>query len=122
MKKLLVLAAAVMLAAPAFAQVTPQTSPAPAPRTQPAAPAPQVSPAAPAQARPATPAQPAAFSRIDADSSGALSLSEIKVVDATVTQADFDRYDADHSTTISQAEFTRWQTARASQPAAQTPG
>lgn len=118
MKKLLVLAAVAMIAAPALAQEQ-QTAPAaPAPRT---APATQATPAAPAQQRPAAPAA-GGFARIDTDSSGSLSLAEIKVVDTTVTQADFDRYDADHSTTISQAEFTSWQAARASQPAARTPG
>jgi len=102
MQKVLVLAAAVALAAPAFAQVT------------------QPAPAAPQAGKAAPPAD--AFATIDADASGSLSLGEIKVVDATVTQADFDKYDADHNKSISKAEFSRWQTAKASKPAAPTPG
>jgi hypothetical protein len=102
MKKVLILAAAFALAAPAFAQVT-----------QPAPTAPQVEKAAPAGD---------AFAKIDADNSGALSLGEIKVVDTTVTQADFDKYDADHNKAISKAEFSKWQSAKAMKPAAPTPG
>jgi hypothetical protein len=101
MKKVLVLAAAFALAAPAFAQV-----------------------AQPAPAAPQEKAAPAGddFAKIDADASGSLSLGEIKMVDATVTQADFDKYDADHNKSISKAEFSKWQTAKASKPAAPTPG
>jgi hypothetical protein len=102
MKKVLVLAAAFALAAPAFAQVT-----------QPAPAAPQVDKAAPAED---------GFAKVDTDASGALSLGEIKVVDTTVTQADFDKYDADHNKAISKAEFSKWQSAKAMKPAAPTPG
>jgi biopolymer transport protein ExbD len=102
MKNVLLLAAAFAFAAPAFAQVT-----------QPAPPAPQVEKASPTSDQ---------FVKIDADASGSLSLGEIKVVDTTVTQADFDKYDADHNKAISKAEFTKWQSAKAMKPAAPTPG
>jgi hypothetical protein len=102
MKQALILVAALGLTAPAFAQVT-----------QPAPAAPQVEKAAPASDQ---------FVKIDADASGSLSLGEIKIVDTAVTQADFDKYDADHNKAISKAEFTKWQSAKAMKPAAPTPG
>lgn len=101
MKKAILLAAAFALTGPAFAQVT--------------KPADQAPPAADA-----TKADD--FAKVDADASGSLSLGEIKVVDAAVTQADFDKYDADHSKSISKAEFTKWQSAKATKPAAPNPG
>ncbi len=96
--KILLVATIAALAAPAFAQEP----------TKPAAP-----PAAQADV----------FAKIDADASGALSLSELKLVDVSVTQADFDKYDVDKNKSISKAEFDKWQTAmKPAKPAAPTPG
>jgi hypothetical protein len=87
MKKTLVVAAAAFaLAAPAFAQ---QSS------TMPAKPEKHAD----------------AFAQIDTDKNGALSLTEIKMVDVSVTQADFDKYDADKTASINKAEFDKWQAA-----------
>jgi hypothetical protein len=95
MKTLLVTAMVAALAAPALAQV----------------------PATPAT--PATPAQPASpdkasdpFTTADADKSGSLSLAEVKMADATVTQTDFDQYDADKNKTLSKVEFNKWHDAK----------
>lgn len=83
MKTTFVLAAAAFaLAAPAFAQV----------------------PASP----PAPDAKADAFVSIDADKNGALTLAEVKIHDVAVTQADFDKYDADKSKSLSKAEFDKW--------------
>lgn len=89
MKKLIALAAAAAFVAPAFAQ-TPEPSPQ-------------------------TPAKEGhlkieAFGDIDADNSGALTFAEIKLHDVSVTQADFDKYDADNNSQLSQAEFEAWVT------------
>lgn len=82
MKTTLVLAAAIALAAPAFAQQQPT----------PVAPEVKVD----------------AFATIDADKNGALTLAEVKIHDVAVTQADFDKYDADKSKSLSKAEFDKW--------------
>jgi hypothetical protein len=66
--------------------------------------------AAPALAQ-QPPTYPAAvdFTKVDADKNGALSISEVKVVDATVTQAIFDKADTDKSKSLSKVEFeTYW--------------
>ena len=59
------------------------------------------------------------FAKVDADKNGAISISEVKMVDATVTQADFDKADIDKSKSLSKVEFeTYW----ASMKKARTPG
>jgi hypothetical protein len=73
--------------------------------------------AAPALAQqgttPATPASPAdAFSQADTDKSGSLSIAELKVADATATQADFDKADSDKNKSLSKAEYERWAMSR----------
>jgi hypothetical protein len=90
MKILLVTATAVVLAAPALAQV-PSSPPTASP---------------PATTAPAKPAVD--FTSADADKSGSLSVAEVKMIDATVTQADFDKADADKSKSLSKAEFDKW--------------
>lgn len=96
MKTTLVLAAAALaLTAPAFAQVT---NPAPT--------------APPTVAPPTTDLKADTkmdgFAAIDTDKNGSLSLAEVKIHDVTVTQADFDKYDADKSKSLSKAEFDKW--------------
>ena len=89
MKTLLLTATLAVLAAPALAQ-------------PPSPPAPSAPPAA-------APAQPGGdFATIDADKSGSLTIAEVKLADATVTQADFDKADADKSKSLSKAEFEKW--------------
>ena len=111
MKTLLISATAMVLAAPALAQVTTPSAPA----------------APPASAQPITPAAPPAaasvdakvdakvdvFAKADADKNGSLTIAEVKMADATATQADFDKYDADKSKSLSKAEFDMWATAKA---------
>ena len=66
--------------------------------------------AAPALAQ-QPPAYPHAvdFTKIDADKNGALSISEVKTVDATVTPDVFDKADTDKSKSLSKVEFeTYW--------------
>lgn len=48
------------------------------------------------------------FVSIDADADGALSLEEVQKVDEQVTEADFAKYDADDSATLSKMEFANW--------------
>jgi hypothetical protein len=91
MKKLIALAAVAAFAAPAFAQT------------------PDQKPEMPAKDG----AKIEAFGLIDADKSGALTLAEIKLHDVAVTQADFDKYDADKNKQISQVEFEAWTSAKA---------
>ena len=82
-----------MFAAPALAQVTTQ---------------------------PTTPTPPAAedkFIKSDKDGDGALSAAEVKLADAKVTQADFDKYDADKSKSLSKEEFSKWVEAKTTPPA-----
>jgi hypothetical protein len=94
MMKTLVLAAATMvLAAPALAQT------------------PQQPPAAPPAADAAKHAD--VFAKADGDKNGALSIAEVKLADATVTQADFDKADADKSKSLSKVEFEQWAMAKA---------
>jgi hypothetical protein len=88
MKTLIAAAALVVLTAPAFAQQTPST------------------PATPPSVDATTKVD--AFATIDADKNGSLTLAEVKIQDVTVTQADFDKYDADKSKSLSKAEFDKW--------------
>ncbi len=48
------------------------------------------------------------FVTIDADADGALTLDEVQKVDEKVTEADFSKYDADKSETLSKMEFANW--------------
>lgn len=57
------------------------------------------------------------FTKHDTNADGSLSLDEIKMADAKVTQADFDKYDADKSKTISKDEFGKWDEAKNTPPA-----
>jgi hypothetical protein len=50
--------------------------------------------------------------KADSDKSGGLTIAEIKVHDATVTQADFERFDADKDKALSKAEFAKWAMAK----------
>jgi biopolymer transport protein ExbD len=97
MKALLITAAAFALAAPVLAQQA--TPPSDASTASP-----------PTTAAPAMPAADT-FAKIDADKSGSLTLAEIKMVDVSVTQADFDKYDANKDKALSSAEFDKWQAA-----------
>ena len=89
MKILVISATAMALAAPALAQ-TPQSPPATAPKADKAD----------------------IFVTADADKSGSLSIAEVKMHDATVTQADFDKADADKSKSLSKVEFETWAAAK----------
>ncbi|MDP3740200.1 MAG: hypothetical protein Q8R02_22635 [Hyphomonadaceae bacterium] len=84
MKTLVIAATAMALAAPALAQVTSAAPPATQPATE------------------------DKFVKADGDKNGALSIAEVKLADATVTQADFDKADADKSKSLSKAEFDKW--------------
>jgi hypothetical protein len=97
MKTLLLSAAVLALAAPALAQ-------------QPTPPATDSAASPPTASAPAMPAADS-FAKIDADKSGALSLAEIKMVDVSVTQADFDKYDANKDKALSSSEFDKWSAA-----------
>lgn len=97
MKTLLLAASALVLAAPVLAQ---QATP----------PASETIASPPSVAAPATPAAET-FSKIDTDKSGSLSLAEIKIVDVAVTQADFDKFDANKDKALSSSEFDKWQAA-----------
>ena len=83
--------------------------------------------AAPALAQqPATPAQPAAptedkFTKHDTDKNGSLSITEVKVADASVTADDFAQYDSDRDKELSQDEFQKWAEAKHT-PSASAPG
>lgn len=95
MKSLLAAATFVAFTAPAFAQV------------------------------PTTPADAAEkatekFALHDTDKSGALSIDEVKVADATVTATDFAQFDADQDKALSQDEFESWLEAKA--PTTSAPG
>lgn len=107
MKTLLIAATAMVLAAPALAQVTVPATPA----------TPQVSVQAPSVTAPSVSVQQSTkvdvFVKADADKNGALTTAELKIADATATQADFDKYDADKSKSLSKAEFEAWTMARA---------
>ncbi len=98
-KMLLATATLAVLAAPALAQ-----PPATTPTAQP-----------PAIAQPAT--KNDHFVMSDANKDGALSLAEVQKSDAKVTQADFDKYDADKSKSLSKAEFQKWVEAKTTPPA-----
>ncbi len=88
MKILVISATAMAFAAPALAQ-TPQPPPSSAPK-----------------------AETVDFTKVDSDKSGTLSISEVKMHDATVTQADFDKADADKSKSLSKTEFETWAAAK----------
>jgi hypothetical protein len=83
--------------------------------------------AAPALAQqPATPAKPPAptedkFTKHDTDKNGSLSITEVKVVDASVTAEDFAKYDSDKDKELSQDEFQKWADAKTAPPAS-SPG
>ncbi len=65
----------------------------------------------------AKPAHEDKFAMHDGDKNGTLSLAEVQKADSTVTQADFDKYDADKSKSLSKAEFMKWAEAKHSAPA-----
>ena len=88
MKLLVISATAMALAGPALAQ-TPQSPPATAPAVK-----------------------ADIFVTADADKSGSLTIAEVKMHDATVTQADFDKADTDKSKSLSKAEFETWAAAK----------
>jgi hypothetical protein len=90
MMKILLAATLAVLSAPALAQVTNQP------------------PAAPTEDQ---------FTKHDANKDGALTLAEVKMADAKVTQADFDKYDADRSKSLSKVEFSKWAEAKTTPPA-----
>lgn len=92
MKTLIASATLIAFAAPALAQVT----------------------TAPPAAKPATEDK---FTKHDANADGALSLAEVQVADSKVTQADFDKYDADKSKSLSKVEFSKWAEAKTTPPA-----
>lgn len=79
--------------------------------------------AAPALAQqptaPATPQAPTEdkFTKHDADKSGALSIDEVKVADASVTADDFAKYDSDKDKELSKEEFAKWAEAKTTPPA-----
>jgi hypothetical protein len=122
MKTLLIAATAMVLAAPALAQVTTPATPITPPVS---VQTPSVSAQGSIKADVQTPSvQPPSvsaqtstkvdvFAKADADKNGGLTISEVKLHDATVTQADFDKYDADKSKALSKAEFEAWAMAKA---------
>lgn len=59
------------------------------------------------------------FAKHDADKDGALSIDEVKMADAKVTTADFDKYDADKDKdkALSKDEFATWAEAKTTPPA-----
>lgn len=66
---------------------------------------------------PQLPAAEDKFIKQDANGDGALSIDEVKSADAQTSQADFDKYDADKSKTISKDEFKKWVEAKSTPPA-----
>lgn len=92
MKVLIASATLIALSAPALAQVTTQQ-----PTGQPAA--------------------EDKFAKHDTNADGALSLAEVQAADSKVTQADFDKYDADKSKSLSKVEFSKWAEAKMTPPA-----
>ncbi len=96
MKTLVLAATAMALASPALAQVT--TTPASPPSDA---------------AKPADTAKAGDhFAKADGDKNGSLTLAEVKMADATVTQVDFDKADADKSKSLSKAEFDQWASSK----------
>ena len=59
----------------------------------------------------------AAFKKHDANGDGALTLPEVQVADAKVTEADFAKYDADRNSALSKDEFVKWVDAKHTPPA-----
>ena len=59
----------------------------------------------------------AAFKKHDANGDGALTLPEVQVADAKVTEADFAKYDADRNSALSKDEFVKWVEAKYTPPA-----
>jgi hypothetical protein len=90
MKSLVIAATAMVLAAPALAQT---------PAAPPASP--------PAEAKPVD-----VFAKADGNKDGALTIAEVKLADPAVTQADFDKADADKSKSLSKTEFDKWAMAK----------
>jgi len=73
-----------------------------------------------------TPAKPQAptedkFTKHDADKNGTLSVTEVKAVDASVTEADIAKYDANKDKELSADEFQKWAEAKSTPPAS-SPG
>lgn len=97
MKTLVVAATAMVLAAPALAQEAPKA------------------PASPPATEAAKPAD--AFTKADGNKDGSLSIAEVKLADPAVTQADFDKADADKSKGLSKVEFDKWASAKPANPA-----
>jgi hypothetical protein len=99
MKTLVVAATAMVLAAPALAQT----------------------PAAPPASPPAE-AKVDVFAKADGNKDGALTIAEVKLADPAVTQADFDKADADKSKSLSKVEFDKWAAAHKPADKASAPG
>jgi hypothetical protein len=110
MKTLIVAATATALAAPVFAQVPPP-SPALPNTTLPSTTLPSTSLDQKTDLKANVKVD--AFVKADGDKNGALSIAEVKLADASVTQADFDKYDADKSKSLSKVEFAQWASAKA---------
>lgn len=70
-----------------------------------------------AQTPSAKPAMEDTFTKHDANKDGALTLAEVQMADAKATQADFDKYDADKSQSLSKVEFSKWAEAKTTAPA-----
>lgn len=47
------------------------------------------------------------FATVDGNKNGSLTLAEVKVMDAAITQADFDKYDANKNASLSQSEYAK---------------
>ena len=107
MKLLLISATAMVLAAPALAQVTAPSAPQLPSADQP------TTPSVSAEGSAKIDAKVDVFAKLDADKNGAISMAELKAVDATATQADFNKYDADKSKSLSKTEFDKWAMAKA---------
>lgn len=58
-----------------------------------------------------------AFKKHDANADGALTLAEVQKADGKVTEADFTKYDADKSSSLSKEEFAKWAEAKHAPPA-----
>src|SRR5262245_37980286 len=101
MKLLLISATAMVLAAPALAQVTAPSAPVQLPSAdQPITPPTPSTPSVSAEGS----AKVDVFAKLDTDKNGAITIAELKAADATATQADFNKYDADKSKSLSKAE------------------
>jgi hypothetical protein len=61
------------------------------------------------------------FAKADGNKDGALTIAEVKLADPAVTQADFDKADADKSKSLSKAEFDKWAMAKPADKAGRAP-